>query len=359
MIRSLADLAHPHDPALIDAAMVGRERLHLRTAQAAAFAALLPWDMLNTLPSAERLHDGGMALIQRGRRAMYDMAVPPVTAGGTRALSASAVQSLAHQAMSVVIGNVDREVRALAALSALIERHVRCTTSINCYASFVRESALAPHVDETDVLVLHLSGGKRWTFYADVEGDAPTDTVTLQPGDLLFVPRGMRHSAEVAEGASLHLTVALRVPSERDVVRWLADRIKEDAAAPMDMHALAPPAARAAQRAGVQALLRRMADELDLDAFLAAQDAARAPVTALNLGLSATIGAGTVVHSALRRPLATGGTAATLSAEDHAVLDLLERQALEVGQLAAALPAIDVPARVAALARQSLVILFS
>ena len=73
----------------------------------------------------------------------------------------------------------------------------------------------------TQILVLQLSGAKEWrhcrtkrsascTTYEDDElDDLACETVVLEPGDALFLPRGVVHGAVAVDAASVHLTVGI------------------------------------------------------------------------------------------------------------------------------------------------------
>ncbi|HEY4455636.1 MAG TPA: cupin domain-containing protein [Pseudonocardiaceae bacterium] len=97
---------------------------------------------------------------------------------------------------------------------------------VNVYLTPPGSRGLVPHFDTHDVLVLQVSGTKDWRLYdspyplpvhgqsyaefrpADGPG-APTETFTLAPGDVLYMPRGCVHDASSAEVASLHLTIGI------------------------------------------------------------------------------------------------------------------------------------------------------
>ena len=73
----------------------------------------------------------------------------------------------------------------------------------------------------TQILVLQLSGAKEWrhcrtkrsascTTYEDADlDDLACETVVLEPGDALFLPRGVVHGAVAVDAASVHLTIGL------------------------------------------------------------------------------------------------------------------------------------------------------
>ncbi|MEO1339038.1 MAG: cupin domain-containing protein, partial [Myxococcota bacterium] len=117
--------------------------------------------------------------------------------------------------------------------------------NINVYVSPSKNTpGLAPHSDAYDIFVLQVSGLKHWTFsgIAGVDGlreplgpreDRPgtygTDgSLTMRPGDLLYIPMGMRHVA-IADGhiPSVHLTIGIHRKTGYSVAQWLMQRLTE------------------------------------------------------------------------------------------------------------------------------------
>jgi hypothetical protein len=82
---------------------------------------------------------------------------------------------------------------------------------------------LAPHYDDVEVLVLQLEGTKSWKLYHPSlslprahSGDfdhseigEPFRTVDLQPGDLMYLPRGVIHEARTSDTTSVHMTISV------------------------------------------------------------------------------------------------------------------------------------------------------
>ena len=109
---------------------------------------------------------------------------------------------------------------------AALDNFWMCPVGSNAYLTPPQSQGFAPHWDDIDAFILQLEGQKRWRLYAptssshilpmrssrdfnrDELGDVILDVV-LEPGDLLYLPRGMVHEAEtVGEKASLHLTIS-------------------------------------------------------------------------------------------------------------------------------------------------------
>lgn len=126
----------------------------------------------------------------------------------------------------------------------------------------------------------------------------------LEPGDILFVPRGEVHRTEVDGPHSLHLTIAIRPPRGDAVMRWLVDSaLKAEEVLRRDVTPLAGREALREQAVGLRAAMNRILDGLDLEAFLDDENRTRSPIDALTMGMVPLPAAGVHVVPALRRPM--------------------------------------------------------
>jgi ribosomal protein L16 Arg81 hydroxylase len=110
--------------------------------------------------------------------------------------------------------------------------------------------AWAPHTNPTDLFVLQLDGEQLWQFYGDspcsAEPGAPlgelppfTREVLLAPGSLIYIPRGVAHSARTTGKYSFALTVCFTPYSWRQVISEL---LTQHLTLNLEMNrALAPP----------------------------------------------------------------------------------------------------------------------
>ncbi|XP_064473711.1 ribosomal oxygenase 2-like [Ornithodoros turicata] len=95
-----------------------------------------------------------------------------------------------------------------------------CLVGCNAYITPPRSQGLAPHHDDVEVFVLQLEGVKSWKLYkppselprtyskdfSQDEIGSPTHEFTLQPGDLLYMPRGTIHQAHTPDDSDSHST---------------------------------------------------------------------------------------------------------------------------------------------------------
>ena len=108
----------------------------------------------------------------------------------------------------------------------------------NVYFTPPRSQGFSPHYDDHEVLVLQLYGEKRWRIYGEIAKwprkpmpDALSvddlhqnaQELTLQAGDILYVPRGFAHEADAQDKSSLHLTLSAQVATWSDVFERLTE----------------------------------------------------------------------------------------------------------------------------------------
>ncbi len=112
-------------------------------------------------------------------------------------------------------------------------------TQCNAYVTPPGSQGFAPHHDTHDVFVLQVDGSKTWNVYPPAlnlplasqpsrslsgeplvpRGTPPLLSLTLEPGDALYLPRGYIHAAETNEQRSIHLTVGVTATTAYDVLR--------------------------------------------------------------------------------------------------------------------------------------------
>ena len=117
-------------------------------------------------------------------------------------------------------------------LCADLHAELACTVRCNIYCTPPHSQGFDTHVDGHDVLVLQTYGTKTWRihevidplpieesalsreFHSTLKENAPdygepTREVVLKAGDLLYLPRGVPHSAASTDDSSIHFTIGL------------------------------------------------------------------------------------------------------------------------------------------------------
>jgi ribosomal protein L16 Arg81 hydroxylase len=145
--------------------------------------------------------------------------------GGTRVADPAKVEMFLRMGASLVGDRVEEIDPAVRSAAAMLSAQFAGTAGANVYCSFQGIRAFASHCDLHEVFAVQLEGEKVWQIYEN-RADAPVETiqgpdaqalidrakgrvlmtVTMQPGDLLYIPRGFFHDALASSDASLHLT---------------------------------------------------------------------------------------------------------------------------------------------------------
>lgn len=132
----------------------------------------------------------------------------------------SLVTGALSRGMTVTLERLDLFWPPVVELCGTLSAELGCAVHANAYLTPAGEAGLRPHYDTHDVFVLQLEGEKSWCL-GQIEAPLPTEQTAdgvvtdmrtetrlrVRPGDVLYVPRGMAHSARSEASHSLHLTI--------------------------------------------------------------------------------------------------------------------------------------------------------
>ncbi|MDO9501531.1 cupin domain-containing protein [Falsiroseomonas sp.] len=251
MIDSLAALLAPVTPERFLAEHLDRQPLHIRGTPA-KFADVLSWRQIN------RLLDMTHIWTSTSLKLVMDSAAVPAEQFCTRATSrdgapvlqpdAKLVQGWIAKGASVVMNDVDSLSPGLASVSNALEGAGFGKVQANVYISWQSHKAFHTHYDTHDVWAVQVEGEKIWNIWegrADYPIPHPAfrgqpqahhdqargklrGTVHMQPGDLLYLPRGWYHDALAEASASVHVAYGVHAPLGMDLMNILSERILYD-----------------------------------------------------------------------------------------------------------------------------------
>lgn len=128
---------------------------------------------------------------------------------------------------SIRILNPQTFIPAIHQLNATLQEYFQCMTGANVYLTPPNSQGFAPHYDDIEAFVLQVEGKKLWKLYSprtederlsrESSGNLNADEIgepifekILEPGDLLYFPRGTIHQAHTVPGHhSLHITLSV------------------------------------------------------------------------------------------------------------------------------------------------------
>ena len=141
---------------------------------------------------------------------------------------------------------------AIAAFCRQLADELGHPTQANCYLTPSGHQGFAHHWDPHITVIIQISGKKTWDLYAPMipdpvypqlawttvgftdtqrqylESHDPDYSITLLPGDVLWIPRGWIHNPYAPEAGaepSLHLTIGI----VQRTFHWVATRLLEEA----------------------------------------------------------------------------------------------------------------------------------
>jgi bifunctional lysine-specific demethylase and histidyl-hydroxylase NO66 len=261
------------------------EQQHYRSPPAhEQVAALLSIDRIDEIISDSELPPSALSMAQSGA---------PVPAGeytyASGIIDRGAVLDTFRNGATIVLPQLHFADARLYTFCLALEREFGARIQTNIYLTPPGNSGFGIHYDDHDVFVLQVAGRKTWEIYGQRDGlpyrgegfrknhdDTGTlrDTFVLEPGECLYVPRGLAHRAETeGDEASLHITVGILVQT------WAEFMLEAVAEASLRMPELRQSLPRSlyfeeSERPANEALFRRLmheiADKASFEATLAA-----------------------------------------------------------------------------------------
>jgi len=227
------------------------------------FSQLLSWPDVNDILARHWRETFRFRLARQGRD--LDPASYADFEGHTPRVRAKDLTDHLRRGATLSFDAIDEVHEPLTRLAEQFEAFFRGGTKINIYAGWRAMHGLDLHRDNQEIFILQLDGRKRWLLYGfSIDGidrgslaststppaGAALDQI-LEPGDLLYIPRGCYHLAVPMNEPALHLTLGVKNPRGIDLLLWLAERVRTTDAAGRDLPILAGADER-----------RRYADEL-------------------------------------------------------------------------------------------------
>jgi len=165
-----------------------------------------------------------------------------------RFIDKSRINDVLARGGSVILEGLDILEPVINTFLAKVDAAMPCALS-NCVAFFSQKNSEAyrGHRDADDVLVIHLSGEKKWRIFAPQQrrhlGNYPLTLaqmgeqvaeIVMRPGDALFMRAGVPHQVETVGDHSLHVAFDLidRTPGVEDLTYTANQRYKHGGVAP-------------------------------------------------------------------------------------------------------------------------------
>lgn len=126
-----------------------------------------------------------------------------------------------REGATVILNDAQKGVRTLAKACIALEQELKISLQSNIYITPPASQGFAAHYDPHDIFSLQIAGTKDWRIYDSGE-NLPTRSNPFrrtpkllgefqrQPGDLLYIPRGVVHEASSSDETTVHVNFSLR-----------------------------------------------------------------------------------------------------------------------------------------------------
>jgi len=246
-----SDFIAPFDAASFCTAYFGKLPLHIR-ANGHSRPNLLPWSRFNeVLAITPYWNEETLKVYFKSRAALREnyCDTTDLRAGMSAPVNPAKVKALMGLGASLVANHVHRVCPEVGAVANMLEREFAARVAANVYCSFKGVQAFQTHFDLHDVFAVQAEGEKVWRVY-ESRADAPVlplppgdeiekwlnesrgrllFEVTMQPGDILYLPRGQYHDALTGSQASLHVTFGVSPATGLSLFKLLESAVTQEA----------------------------------------------------------------------------------------------------------------------------------
>ncbi|MEB2651455.1 cupin domain-containing protein [Pseudomonas siliginis] len=152
---------------------------------------------------------------------------------------------------TTIIQSIEQHSSSVAGLCRVYEESLFCPVQANAFYTPCEKQSVAAHYDSSDVFVLQIDGSKDWRLWDFFEKRSngkrpynqqviddltrktpPKFTFRLNPGEILYLPRGLIHQAQTTENDSLHISMIAHPTtwklSVSKAIEQIADSLEAD-----------------------------------------------------------------------------------------------------------------------------------
>ena len=226
----------------------GKQPVHIRRA---ARTGVLSWTRFNeVLGITPYWNEDTLKVYFKSRAALREnyCDTTEVRAGAKAPADPAKVKALLGLGASLIANHVHRVCPEIGEVGCLLEHEFGARVSANAYCSFKDVQAFQTHFDLHDVFAVQAEGEKTWRVY-ETRADTPVTplppgeevekwlTATrgrvlfeahMQPGDVLYLPRGQYHDALTGAQASLHVSFGVSPATGLAMFKLLENAVMQE-----------------------------------------------------------------------------------------------------------------------------------
>jgi Cupin superfamily protein len=219
-------LIYPYDPAAFFQKNWEKKYLYISRKDNSYYKNILNNDDLDLFLQNKNLQaeNDNFILVKDGKKLDYEHWAKKRHKSNQYLVDINKIFSILNQGITLIINSGHKSIPKLINFCNSLEKELQFRVRTNIYITPPTAQGLAAHFDEHDVCILQITGTKIWHLYhspiklpcnknhqiKDFPSlGEPDFTVELQPGDLLYIPRGLIHQAFTTDTTSIHIALGL------------------------------------------------------------------------------------------------------------------------------------------------------
>ncbi len=211
--------------------------LHVSRANPGHFAPLLSLQKIETLLSSQALFFPSVQLVH-----LNEPVLMSTYTDDSRRIIPQRLIEHHHQGATIVVSQAHDKIPSLADFRRTTQAALQLRCQTNVYLSAPAEQGFNAHYDSHDVFILQVAGSKTFNFYGggtelpyahdgfDVARHpcgGLQQSILIEAGDTLYIPRGVMHDAVASDFSSLHITLGVYAVTMRDVMMEMVQQLTE------------------------------------------------------------------------------------------------------------------------------------
>jgi ribosomal protein L16 Arg81 hydroxylase len=266
----------------------GRKALRL-PGDPGRFARFFSWDVLNQVIESHRPQPPRLRVVKLGQKIDPKDYSSPVKQG--RDLVTRLDWRLLHEQLragaTLKLDDVDEMHEPLARLCRGLELELCNHVQVNVYAGWFEQQGFETHWDDHDVFIAQIAGPKHWRVFEPTRKFPITEDYKLElappaqpwwegdlePGEILYIPRGWWHDAVPRGEPTLHLTFGMYRETGLDLAKAVVASLAQYDELRQDLPRFAPAEEQRQYLATFRERLCSVLDDLTLASYFREVDA--------------------------------------------------------------------------------------
>lgn len=215
-----------------------REPLHIERDDAGYFSGILNIRQVESVLSSHELRFPSVQL----SRKLSPVAVAAYTDGDNRIMPHRLIEEH-RQGATIVMSGAHQLIPTLSSFRRGVQAALGLRCQTNLYLSPPAQQGFGAHYDSHDVFILQVQGSKTFNFheggverpYSHEGFDASihepgkqAESITVNAGDTLYIPRGVFHDAVACDTTSMHITLGVYAVTLRDTLLEMVDVMTQE-----------------------------------------------------------------------------------------------------------------------------------